>query len=164
MKDDIASLSAVEQRDAAFAKVLRSASAAEQSSVRMRQKLSRAGYSDDAIDFALQKAVRVGAIDDERYAECLVRSHALAGKGMEFAKREIAALGLCIDDLIAYQEYQQAGEEAQIEAACDLLSRRPTRAKDKRAAAFRKLLAKGYSAPLASKAVSVWLETQDIGV
>ncbi|WP_251212822.1 regulatory protein RecX [Adlercreutzia murintestinalis] len=164
MEVDIETLGATEQQDAAFAKVLRCASAAEQSSLKMRKKLSDAGFSSDAIEFALQKAQRVGAIDDVRYAECLVRSHALAGKGMEFAKREVAALGLDIDDLEAYQAYQDAGEHAHIEAAYDILSRHPIRARDARAAAFRKLLAKGYRGDIASKAVSLWMEQRDNGV
>lgn len=148
--------SAEELRQQAYAKVLRCASACEQSSARIRKKLSAAGFSEDAIAHALEKATRLSVIDDARYAECLVRSTALAGKGMEFAKREIAALGLHIEDLEAYQEYLAEGEEAQIEAAVDLLRRHPSRAKDKRAAGMRKLISKGYSMPIASRAVAIW--------
>lgn len=140
----------------AYAKVLRCASACEQSSARIRKKLRIAGFTEDAIAHALEKATRLGVIDDMRYAECLVRSTALAGKGMEIAKREISALGLHIEDLEAYQEYLAGGEEAQIEAAVDLLQRHPSRAKDKRAAGMRKLISKGYSMPIASRAVAIW--------
>lgn len=122
----------------------------------MRKKLEGAGFSQDAIEFAMEKAIRVGAIDDNRYAECLVRSNSISGKGMEFAKKEIAQLGLHIEDLEAYQEYMANGEDAQIEAAVDLLTRHPSRAKDKRSAALRKLINKGYSMPIASRAAAIW--------
>lgn len=164
MPADLPPLSPEDEREAAWAKLLRCVSACEQSSERMRRKLSDAGFSEAAIASALERAQRVGAVDDVRYAECLVRSNALAGKGMEFAKREVARLGICIEDLESYQEYLDAGEEAQIEAACDILSRHPSRAKDKRGAAFRKLLAKGYSMDMASKAVSRWMDIQEVGV
>lgn len=153
-----------EEREAAYAKVLRCVSASEHSSAKMRKKLQEAGFSEKAVADALERAERSGAIDDARYAECLIRSHAAAGKGMEFAKREIAKLGLHIEDVEAYQEYLDGGEDAQIETACDLLDRRPTKARDKRGAAFRKLLSKGYSFDIASRAVSLWMERQDIAV
>ncbi len=153
---ELAELSLEEQQERAWAKVLRSASAYEQSSARMHAKLAAAGFAPDIVAFALEKAQRLGVIDDTRYAECLVRSTASAGKGMELIKREIRGLGLCIDDLEAYQEYLEAGEDAQIDAAVDLLTRHPTRAKDKRAAGLRKLISKGYSMPVASRAVAIW--------
>ncbi len=146
---ELAELSLEEQQERAWAKVLRSASAYEQSSARMHAKLAAAGFAPDIVAFALEKAQRLGVIDDTRYAECLVRSTASAGKGMELIKREIRGLGLCIDDL-------EAGEDAQIDAAVDLLTRHPTRAKDKRAAGLRKLISKGYSMPVASRAVAIW--------
>ncbi len=155
---NISSLSLDEQKEKAYAKILRSASACEQSSIRMRKKLEYAGFSQDAIDFAMKKAIRVGVIDDVRYAECLVRSNALAGKGMEFVKKEIQSLGLYIEDLDAYQEYIQNGEDAQIDAALNLLIQHPSRAKDKRSAATRKLLNKGYSMSIASRAVAIWCD------
>lgn len=153
-----------EEKDAAYAKILRCVSACEQSSVRIRKKLEAAGYADKAIDDALERAFKTGALDDHRYAECLVRSHMMAGKGMEHAKREIISLGICLDDVEAYREYLAAGEDAQIEAACDFLARHPSRAKDQRSAAFRKLLNKGYSMDMASKAVTRWIELRDVAV
>lgn len=158
------SLTLREQEEAAYAKILRCLSACEQSTARVRKKLVSAGFSEEAIACAMEKALRVGVLDDARYAECLIRSNALSGKGMEFAKREVAALGICIEEVEAYQEYLDGGEDAQIEAACDLLSRHPSRAKDQRGAAFRKLLNKGYSMDMASKAVSRWMDMRDVGV
>lgn len=155
---DISELPTEEQRKSAFAKLLRSVSSYEQSSLRIRRKLEIAGYSNDAIEYSIDKAIRIGAIDDNRYAECLVRSAALSGKGMELIKREVSELGIRIEDIESYQEYMQNGEEAQIECALNLLERHPSRAKDKKAAAMRKLLAKGYSMDIATKAASRWLE------
>lgn len=155
---DILDLSAEEQSRQAYAKVLRSASAYEQSSIRMRKKLEAAGYPQAAIDSAMDKAQRLGVIDDVRYAECLIRSTAAAGRGMELVKREVRDLGLFIEDLEAYQAYIADGEDVQIEAALDLLTRHPSRAKDKRAAGMRKLISKGYSMPIASRAVAIWID------
>lgn len=145
----------------AFDRVVRSVSACEQSTLKMRKKLEEAGYPQSSIEHAIDKAVRIGAIDDKRYSECLIRSAMSSGKGLRFALNEIESLGVNAYDLESYNEYLDAGEEAEIERALDFLSRHPTRAKDRRGAAYRKLMSKGYSSAVASTASRLFAENLD---
>lgn len=158
-KNDYSSYSAVECDRIAFDKLVRSVSASEQSTAKIRRKLHESGLPDDSVDKAIEKAVRIGAIDDMRYAECLVRSTLSTGKGLRFALREIEELGINPYDLEAYNEHLDEGEEADIERALDFLRRHPSRSKDVRGAAYRKLMAKGYDGSIASTASRLYAES-----
>ena len=147
--------------DRAYQKVLRSACACEQSSERMRGKLVRAGFSSDVIDSALERAVRAGVIDDRRYAESLVRSTIAAGKGLSFASKEVESLGIAIEELRAYQDYLDDEGQDEIERAVAVIRAHPPRAKNKRDAAYRRCVSKGFSSDVASSAARLWLESLD---
>lgn len=144
----------------AFEKVVRSVSVCEQSTAKMRRKLEDAGYPASSVDHAIEKAVRIGAIDDVRYSESLVRSTLASGKGLRFALKEIESLGVDVYRLESYNEYLESGEEADLERAIDFLSRHPSRAKDKRGAAYRKLVSRGYAPSVASTASRLFAEDE----
>ena len=63
-----------EQVRRAYDLILRFASAREVSSAKMTAKLSRKGFSSQAIAEALDSAQRIGAVDDVRYCNCLIRT------------------------------------------------------------------------------------------
>lgn len=158
-KKDYSSYEKEECDRIAFDKVVRSVSASEQSTAKMRKKLTESGLPEDSIEAAIAKAVRIGAIDDKRYSECLIRSTIAAGKGLKFALREIEGLGIEPYDLDSYNEYLEEGEDADVERALDFLSRHPSRSKDVRGAAYRKLLSKGYDHGVASTASRLYVES-----
>ncbi len=145
-----------ERVDAAFQKILRSVSVREQSSKRMREKLEKAGFEDDVVDEALDRAMRMRAIDDTRYADALIRSSISAGKGLVFALREIEDLNVDPLTLDSYQAYLEEGSDADVERAVALLKRHPPRAKNVRESAFRKLVSKGYETSVASTAARIF--------
>ncbi len=142
----------------AYQKILRSVSVREQSSARMRDKLSRAGFSDAVIDEALDRAFSSGAIDDKRYSDALIRSTLSAHKGLQFVLREIDELGVDPLSLDSYREYLEQGSEADLSNALQFLNEHPPRSKNIRESAYRKLLSKGYSSSIAVSAARTYSE------
>ena len=127
--------------------------------MRLRGRLARDGYAEEVAEEAIARAVRVHAVDDRRYAEALVRMRVAAGKGVEGVLAEIEELGLDPDELEALGEYRAAGEEVDVERALALLDRRPPRAKNKREAAYRKLIQQGFGSSTAATAARRWAES-----
>lgn len=155
-EDQAAADDPAEQAEKAYQKILRCCTAREQSSLRMERKLAQAGFAPAAVESALARAQRVGVIDDTRYAESLVRSYLAAGKGLREARRELEQLGIDIEEIEAYQEHASLGEEAEVARAQAVLNLHPPRAKNAYAAAYRKLIQKGFSNAIASQAARAW--------
>ena len=151
--------------EAAFRKILRWVSVRERSSVYVRERLAKDEFPPEAIDEALDRAVRVHAVDDRRYSDALIRMKLAAGKGLRAAEAEIIGLGIDPSTLDAWQEHAERGRDAEVQRALALLRRRPPRAKQAREAAFRKLVGQGFSTDIASSAARLWSEEHfaDIG-
>lgn len=144
--------------DAAFQRILRWAAVRERSTVYVRERLLRDEFAPTAVEEAVERAERVRAIDDRRYADALVRTRLAAGKGLCDARSEIEALGIDPESLDAWQEHAARGREAEVERALVLLRRRPPRAKRAREAAFRKLATQGFDTDVAASAARLWHE------
>lgn len=142
----------------AFRKILRWASVRERSTAYVRDRLSKDEFPSEAIEEALERAVRVHAIDDRRYSDALIRMNLSAGKGLRAAEAEISELGVDPATLDAWQEHAERGRDAEVERALAVLRRRPPRAKQAREAAFRKLVGQGYATDVASTAARRWFE------
>ena len=151
--------------EAAFRKILRWVSVRERSSAYVRERLAKDEFPPEAIDEALDRAVRVHAVDDRRYSDALIRMKLAAGKGLRAAEAEIIGLGIDPSTLDAWQEHAERGRDAEVQRALALLRRRPPRAKQAREAAFRKLVGQGFSTDIASSAARLWSEEHfaDIG-
>ena len=146
----------VSKEERAYQKILRCVSVREQSSIKMREKLSNAGFSEEVIDCALDRAMRTSAIDDARYANALIRMTISRGKGLAFVEREIEALGLHLEEMEAYAEYLEDYPQSDEARALDFLRRHPPRSKNQREGAFRKLVSQGYSISVAGDAAQMW--------
>lgn len=142
----------------AFQKILRCVSVREQSTQRLRAKLAQAGFSEEAVEGALLRAVKVGAVDDGRYAESLVRQTLASGKGLRFALREIEDLGIDPESLDTYREHRGEGDGAERERALAVLAKHPPRARNIREAAYRKLMSKGFSSDVSASCARAWSE------
>lgn len=143
----------------ALQKVVRVVNLREQSTATMRRKLEQAGFEASVVDSTLQRAQQIGLIDDRRYAEALVRSTLSSGKGLRHARSQLEALGISLDEVEAYQDHVADGP-SEVDRALDLLSRKRFTAKNKRQAAYRTLVGKGFSSDAASSAVRIWSEQQ----
>lgn len=151
-KKDFSNYSDDEIYREAIETVFRSVSKSEQSSAKLFKKLKNKGFPDEIVEKAIGHGVDIGAIDDIRYSECLIRYTVMAGKGLKIVEREIAELGIDINALESYQEYIGRGEESHINDAIDYLSRKTPRSKNLQASCYRKLITRGYSPNIASTA------------
>lgn len=145
--------------DAALRKILRWVSVRERSSAYVRDRLARDDFPAPAIEEALERAVRVRAVDDRRYGDALIRMKLAAGKGLRDVEAELSALGVDPTTLEAWQEHDARGRDAEVARAMEVLQRRPPRAKRLREAAFRKLVGQGFSTDVAASASRQWCES-----
>lgn len=159
MKKDFSNKTKEECDEAALARVYRSLSASEQSSKKLRKKMELEGYPSSSIEYALERASKVGILDDMRYSEMLVRNALSTGKGMQKCVREIEALGIDPMEIESYVEYIEEDERSEVDRAVEFLERHRPRAKDIRSSAFRKLVTKGYSFDAASKASWIYFDS-----
>lgn len=143
----------------AFSKIHRLVAVRERASEELRQRLKREGFSEEATEKALERALRSGLVDDSRFAEALVRTRLASGKGMRGIEAELEKWGIDPGAAIAHQE-EACGEDAEVQRALEVLRRRPPKAKNQRDAAYRRLIQKGYGSSIASTAARLWNEQQ----
>lgn len=160
-KTDISSLSVEEQSKCAFDRIVRIANKREISSKKMRMKLETVGFSEEAINDSIGKAVEYGFIDDRRYSECLIRTTLSMGKGLSQIEYEIKALGIDLFELEPYQQYIKDGEQMQLERAIAVLNKHSTRSKNPYASCFRKLISRGFSLSVAEQATKEYLSVTE---
>lgn len=147
------------ESERAFRKIERLASGREQASVALRRRLAREGFSQEAVEESLARALSCGLVDDMRFADVLVRSRLSQGRGRQGIAAELADLGIEPDEVEALADSEE-GDEREVERALAVLKRKPPRAKNAREAAYRRLMQKGYGASAASTAARLWSEAQ----
>lgn len=140
----------------AMKKIERLAAVREQASVSLQARLVRDGFSEAVASQAVTRACECGLVDDARYADVLVRSRLAQGRGVPGIERELSKLSI---DPSQIEQLREADDtESELSRALSLLERKPPRAKNKRDAAYRRLVQKGYSSAVASSAARHWTE------
>ena len=143
--------------EAAFKRIVDLCSYHEFCTAKLRERLKRDAFPPAAIDEAIDKAVRIGLVDDIRWGE--MRASALMRKGMGQVGiiRELKQLGISANAIGGWpHEYEERfGTES--ERALDILRKSPPRSKNPRSSAYSKLIRKGYDPSTASHATSMWL-------
>ncbi len=159
MKRDPAIGYPLKGKEKAFAKVQRLACARERCQSELRARLERDGFSPEDADEAIARAVACGLVDDLRYAEVLTRSRIAQGKGRCGIEAELSRAGIDVCALPGWpDEFFSQEEDSELKRAIALLHNKPPRAKDIRAAAFRRLVQKGYSHHVACEATRRFCE------
>lgn len=147
------------QKPGAFDRIVRWTSNRFRSEADLRKRLLREGYTLEQIDEAIERAQRCLLIDDERFADVLVRSRVRAGKGKVGIESELRKEGIDPFSLPGWPEdYFSDDDESELDRAVSFLDKHPTRSKNPRQAAYRKLLGKGYSSSIAGAASRIWCE------
>lgn len=141
----------------AYKKIQRLANVSERSTKGLRDRLAREGFDSDAIEHALERACSFNIVNDMRYAEVLVRSRLSAGKGRRGIEAELRALDIDPDTVEGWHE--EPTDKSEIDRALAILTKRPPTAKNKRDAAYRRLVSKGYSSSVAQSAARIWSES-----
>lgn len=144
--------------EAAFQRIVRLASRSEQASSKLRARLLREGFPEESVEPAIKRALACGLVDDARYAEVLVRSRMAQGRGRQGIALELEKLGIDVADLD--EIFEECGQ-TEIDRALALLDRKPPQAKNVRAAAYRRLVQKGYGSEVASSASRLWCEARE---
>ena len=122
------------------------------------RKLKRLGYSDASINAAIERGLRCGYLDDARYADSLIRSRLSQGKGLAGIERSLSDFGISAYDIPGYPEEYVTQAPSQLDAAIDLLNRKPPRSKNRRQGAYAKLMRSGYTSAIAAQAARIWAE------
>ena len=139
----------------AYQKILRWAAVRERSTAYLRERLLKDDFPSSVVEEALQRAVRVRAVDDRRYADALVRMKLAAGRGLRDVEREIEELGIDPATLDSWVEHERKGRDFEVDRALAALRRRPPKAKRAREAAFRRTVNRGFRAYVPSRAFKI---------
>ncbi len=139
-----------------FKKIVRLIKVRERATEELRTRFLKDGYDESAIESALQRALNCNLLNDERFAEILIRSRLSAGKGEAGIRRELASLKIEIPTWIEEEYFNNNELKDEFTRAIELLIRKPPRSKNLRDGAYRKLIQKGYSPNVASEAAREW--------
>lgn len=142
-----------------FERIVVFCSVRDQSACELKEKLTKEGYTQEAIEGALERALNCGLVDDIRFAEGLIRGRLYAGKGAQGVEQDLAKHNIDVFQLEGWPDEYGYSEYSQVERAVELLNAHPPKAKDYWSAAFRKLVSKGYSKGIASRATRLWAES-----
>lgn len=144
----------------ALKKIVALVNVSERSESGVRERLARDGFSQQAIDEAVARALDYGYIDDMRYASTLIRSRLSQGKGAAGIRRELAQHDIDIDDVPGWPFEFEVEEQDEESRALAYLESHPPRSKNKRDGAYRKLAQRGFSSSVASRVARMWAEKE----
>ena len=139
-------------QSSAFKKLVRLINARERSLGDARSRLRQSGYSQEVVDAALERAVKLGLLDDQRFAEGFIERKLLAGWGSTRIERELRSHGVATDCLPGYPE-AYFDEQQQLAAALRALRKHRSSAKNQYQAKYRYLCQKGYSVGIVKTAL-----------
>lgn len=150
------SLQKTDEGEAAFRKISNLVKVRDRAVLEVKDRLRREEFSDAAIEYAVNRALRCGFLDDGRFAETLIRSRLSQGKGIAGIARELKKLGVDPDAIPGFPEDFLQNSRNQSEAALALLLRKPPQAKNQLQAAYAKLIRAGYASSIAQDAAKRW--------
>ena len=142
----------------AFSRIVKLVNVHDRCTSQLRERLQREDYDEAEVETAIDKAVSCGLVDDLRYAQSLVRSRISQGKGRAGILRELRSLGIDMGDDDVLLDESDCSDDSEFSRALDVLKQNPPRAKNKREAAYRKLVNKGYSSSVAVSAARAWTD------
>ena len=148
-----------EANNDAFKKIQRLINCREHSKKSLFKRLVRDGFSEQASNAAVNRACECGLVSDARFAEVLVSSRLAQGYGIGAIERELCDNGIDPQSCTAFCELSETSSSAsEIQRALEFMSKRPSRSKNPRQAAYRKLVSRGYGTHVASAAAKKWEE------
>lgn len=125
-----------------------------------RRRLSLAGYRDESVAQAIERARASRFMDDDRFARQFIEQRKLRGWGRRKIEMELKARGIDPDGIAGYPD-AFFSEDDDLERACALLEKKSvpeSRAFEK---LVRHLMGKGFSYSTASSAVRARLDSVD---
>ena len=123
-----------------------------------RERLNSCGFNQEEIDDAIETALRVGLLSEERYTRAYIRGKTNAGWGRRKIEYRLHMSGIQ-DQTIQACEDEFSSPAQEYERALSELRKRPTRSANPYGAYMRRLVAKGFSQDLASRAVKDFMDS-----
>lgn len=148
-----------EGKQEAFKKIARLVKVRDRSCDEVRCRLIRDGIEEIDVEKAIERACACSFLDDDRFADVLIRSRLRAGKGLDGIVRELKSHGIDPESINGFPERYLEAFPTQQDSAYALLCRKPPRAKNARQAAYAKLVRAGYPASIAAEATKRWFST-----
>ncbi len=147
-----------DEQSLAFRKILRWVKVRDRSIYETRARLIREGLQQDAVEKAIRRAQEHRFLDDERFADTLVRSRLSQGKGLDGIVRELRSHGIDAEAALpGFPEEYLIDRPSQRDCAYSLLCKKPPRAKNARQAAYGKLIRAGYPMALSVEIANKWV-------
>ena len=148
------------ERMDAFDRVVQLCGIRDRSSKELSDRLAADGYQQACIEEAIARSIDCGLVDDMRFLDSFIRGKVSAGKGLYGLTKDLEKHGLDPVGLEGWPESYGLDDQSQINRAFEYLVNHPPKAKDAYAAAYRKLISRGYSISIASKACRLWVDGQ----
>ncbi len=125
----------------------------DRSEFELKDRLARVGFDSALIEHELARTQASGLVDNERFTRLFISGKKKCGWGQIRIENELKRFGIELHTLDGYPEEFFEYEE-ELDRAESLLQNFRTTAKDKYAACYRKLQAKGFSSEIISKAMT----------
>lgn len=122
-----------------------------------RRKLRLEGYPSDVCDKAVEWAVRIGIIDDRRFAEVFIRTKLYAGWGQRKIERELSQRGIACEDVPGWP-YEFFDPDDELQRAIELAERKHVSGANPLQKLARFLVGRGFSTSVAFDAARHVLE------
>lgn len=143
----------------AFSKITAILNVADKSEHALRARLLKAGFGQESVDEAVERAKSYGFIDDLRFADLLIRSRLSQGKGSAGIERELKEHRIDPETVPGWPYEYGIEQDAEVERAIDFLRKKPPKSKNPRDGAYRKLMQKGFPSSVSSSAARIWAES-----
>lgn len=128
----------------------------ERNQKEIAERLSRAGFTPEEVEDAVSTSVRVGLVSDERYARAFIRGKLHSGWGRRKIIMRLARDGVS-EETIELCSDEFPSPEDDYERALRVLQRRGTASSNPYASYMRRLIGKGFSYDVATRAVRAHL-------
>lgn len=121
-----------------------------------RERLAKCEFTPEEVDDAIAAALRVNLINEERYARAFIRGKTHSGWGRLKIIQRLQANGVD-ESIIRACEDEFSSPEAEYDAALRELSKRKASSKNPYATYMRRLLGRGFSYDVSTRAVKDYL-------
>lgn len=132
----------------------------DRSSTELKNRLKRAGFSDNVVNHELEAACKTGLVDDERFTRLYIEGKKNHGWGKNRIEAGLRGFGI---DLRLYEGYPERffTEADELKRARTSLGSFHTTSKDPRGAQYRRLISKGFSHGIAQSALAAHENNDD---
>jgi regulatory protein len=137
----------------AYRKLIQLIGVRDRSCAEIRQRLQRGGFDEESVEDAINRACSCGLLDDARFARLYLAGKHSLGWGQRRIEAGLERFGVHLSDAYGPDD-ASFNEDDELSRATACLEKFHTSARDVRAAYYRRLLSRGFSAEIARKAIS----------